>query len=96
VARHKINGLYQDSLITTCRLRPPTSSLASIAPSEAKSERSIRQSLSPAFLDSSLAKAAIEGRPPRGFGVERLIDLPMLWSEQWAALGLRASVRSLI
>ena len=71
-------------------LRHPTSSLVSIAQREVKSERSIRQSLSLAFLDPSLAKAAIEGRLPRGFGVKRLIDLPMLWSEQWAALGLRA------
>ena len=71
-------------------LRHPTSSLVSIAQREVKSERSIRQSLSLAFLDPSLAKAAIEGSLPRGFGVKRLIDLPMLWSEQWAALGLRA------
>ena len=70
-------------------LRHPISSLVSIAQREVKSERSIRQSLSLAFLDPSLAKAAIEGRLPRGFGVKRLIDLPMLWSEQWAALGLR-------
>lgn len=71
-------------------LRHPTSSLLAIAQREATSERSIRQSLSLAFLDPSLVKAAIEGRLPRGFGVKRLIDLPMLWSEQWATLGLRA------
>jgi hypothetical protein len=46
--------------------------------------------LSLAFLDPSLVKAAIEGQLPRGFRVKRLIDLPMLWSEQWATLGLRA------
>ena len=34
--------------------------------------------------------AAIEGRLPRGFGVKRLMDLPMIWSEQWTALGLKA------
>jgi hypothetical protein len=71
-------------------LRHPTSSLVAIAQREAKSERSIRQSLSLAFLDPSLAEAAIEGRLPRGFGVKRLIDLPMLWPQQWDALGLRA------
>jgi hypothetical protein len=59
-------------------LRHPTSSLVSIAQREIKSERSIRRSLSLASLDPSLAKAAIEGRLPRGFGVKRLIDLPML------------------
>ena len=27
---------------------------------------------------------------PRGFCIERLTDLPMLWSEQWGAIGLQA------
>jgi hypothetical protein len=30
------------------------------------------------------------GRLPRGFGVKRLMDLPMAWPDQWSALGLRA------
>ena len=29
------------------------------------------------------------GRLPRGFCVKRLTDLPMLWSEQWRAIGLQ-------
>jgi site-specific DNA recombinase len=37
-----------------------------------------------------IVAAAIEGRLPRGFGVKRLTDLPMLWSQQWIALDLRA------
>jgi hypothetical protein len=28
-------------------------------------------------------------RLPRGFGVKRLMDLPMAWSDQWSALGLK-------
>ena len=32
------------------------------------------------------------GRLPRGFGVKRLMDLPMAWPDQWSALGLRAPV----
>jgi hypothetical protein len=43
-----------------------------------------------AFLSPPLAAAAIEGRLPRGFSVKRLTDLPMLWSEQWRAIGLKA------
>ena len=31
----------------------------------------------------------MEGRLPRGFCVKRLTDLPMLWSEQWRAIGLQ-------
>jgi hypothetical protein len=45
--------------------------------------------LSRAFLAPPLVQAAIGGRLTRGFGVRRLIDLPMLWSEQWRTLGLR-------
>ena len=40
-----------------------------------------------------LAEAAMEGRLPRGFCVKRLTDLPMLWSEQWRALGLQAPIQ---
>ncbi|MGD1038701.1 MAG: hypothetical protein ABR878_16335, partial [Roseiarcus sp.] len=56
-------------------------------------ERSIRMTLSLAFISPVLAKAAMEGRLPRGFSVKRLVDLPMLWSEQWGALGLQAPVQ---
>ncbi len=45
--------------------------------------------LSLAFLSPALVKAAIDGRLPRGFGVKRLTDLPMGWSDQWSALGLK-------
>ena len=44
--------------------------------------------LSLAFLSPALVQAAIDGRLPRGFGVQRLTNLPMLWSEQWRAVGL--------
>ena len=50
--------------------------------------------LSLAFLAPAIVKAAIEGRLPRGFGVTRLVDLPMAWSDQWTALGLREPART--
>ena len=46
--------------------------------------------LSLAFMSPALAEAAMEGRLPRGFSIKRLTDLPMLWSEQWGAIGLQA------
>jgi hypothetical protein len=55
-----------------------------------KTERWIRRTISLAFLSPTLVKAAIDGRLPRGFGVKRLMDLPMVWPDQWPALGLRA------
>jgi site-specific DNA recombinase len=52
--------------------------------------RSIRMTLSLAFLSPEIVKAAVEGRLPRGFGLKRLVDLPMAWTDQWRTLGLRA------
>jgi hypothetical protein len=40
------------------------------------------------FLAPDLIKAAVEGRLPRGIGIERLRDLPAEWSRQFGALGL--------
>jgi site-specific DNA recombinase len=67
----------------------PIRTIESIAAPEKKTERSIRMTLSLAFLSPALVKAAIDGRLPRGFGTKRLMDLPMTWSEQWSALGLK-------
>jgi site-specific DNA recombinase len=68
----------------------PTRTIESIAAPEKKTERSIRMTTSLAFLSPDLVKAAIDGRLPRGFGTKRLMDLPMTWSEQWSALGLKS------
>ena len=40
----------------------------------------------------SAGRAAMEGRLRRGFSVKRLTDLPMLWSEQWRAIGLQEPI----
>jgi hypothetical protein len=52
------------------------------------SVRQINMTISLAFLAPNLVKAAIEGRLPRGIGVERLRDPPTEWSQQFQALGL--------
>ena len=70
--------------------RSPNQTIEALAVREGKTERSIRMTLSLAFLCPTLVKAAIEGRLPRGFGVRRLMDLPIDWSKQWSALGLKA------
>ena len=64
--------------------------IESLAAREGRTERWIRRTISLAFLCPALVKAAIDGRLPRGFGVERLMDFPMAWPDQWSALGLRA------
>jgi site-specific DNA recombinase len=71
-------------------LSDPRVTLESLASGEGKSERSIRMTLSLAFLAPEIVKAAIEGRLPRGFGPKRLVDPPMAWPDQWRTLGLQA------
>jgi site-specific DNA recombinase len=79
---------WLDELLTDSK-----QTIESIAARESKSERSIRMTLSLAFLSPDLVKAAIDGRLPRGFGLTRLVDLPFAWTDQWAALGLKAPAR---
>jgi site-specific DNA recombinase len=52
------------------------------------SVRQVNMTISLAFLAPNLVKAAVEGRLPRGIGVERLRDPPTEWSRQFDALGL--------
>ena len=40
------------------------------------------------FLAPDIVKAAVEGRLPRGYGLKRLVDLPMAWPHQWRAMTL--------
>ena len=62
--------------------------LDAIARREGRSERSIRATLSLAFLDPRLVRAAIDGSLPRGINAKHLVDLPPHWPDQWQALGL--------
>ncbi len=52
------------------------------------SVRQVNMTISLAFLAPNLVKAAVEGRLPRGIGIERLRDLSTEWSRQFEALGL--------
>jgi hypothetical protein len=82
-ARHWLDQLVAD----------PAISIASIAAREKRTERSIRQTLSLAFLDPALVETALQGQLPSGFGLKRLLDLPVAWPEQWTRLGLEAPAR---
>ena len=79
-ARRWLDELLSNSLLT----------LEAIALREGRTARSIRMTLSLAFLAPEIVKAAVEGRLPRGFGLKRLVDLPMAWPDQWRTLGLQA------
>jgi site-specific DNA recombinase len=75
-------------------LTDPRLTLESLASREGRTVRSIRMTLSLAFLAPEIVKAAVEGRLPRGFGLKRLVDLPMAWPDQWRALGLQAPAQA--
>jgi hypothetical protein len=62
--------------------------VAQLCAREKCSVRQVNMTISLAFLAPNLVKAAIEGRLPRGIGVERLRDPPTEWSRQFEALGL--------
>jgi site-specific DNA recombinase len=59
-----------------------------IAAREKCSVRQVNLTLSLAFLAPALVKAAVEGRLPRGIGIERLRDPEVEWALQFEALGL--------
>ena len=75
-------------------LSDPGQTLESLASREGKTERSIRMTLSLAFLAPEIVEAAVEGRLPRGFGLKRLVDLPMACADQWRALRLQAPAQA--
>ena len=61
---------------------------APICTREKCSVRQVNITISLAFLAPNLIKAAVEGRLPRGIGIERLRDPPTEWGRQFDALGL--------
>src|SRR6476661_5325548 len=60
-----------------------------IATRQKCSVRQVNMTISLAFLAPDLVRAAVEGRLPRGLGVERLRDAPAEWHQQFEALGLK-------
>ncbi len=78
-ARSWLDGLVKGTI----------SDIAELAARHNRSERSIRQTLSLAFLDPVLIDAACSGTLPRGYGISRLMDLPSRFADQWRALGLQ-------
>jgi len=62
--------------------------VAELCVREKCSVRQVNMTISLAFLAPNLVKAAVEGRLPRGVGIERLRDPATEWSRQFEALGL--------
>jgi site-specific DNA recombinase len=62
--------------------------VAELCAREKCSVRQVNMTISLALLAPNLVKAAVEGRLPRGIGIERLRNPPTEWSRQFEALGL--------
>jgi site-specific DNA recombinase len=62
--------------------------VAELCVREKCSVRQVNMTMSLALLAPNLVRAAVEGRLPRGIGIERLRDPPTEWSRQFEALGL--------
>jgi hypothetical protein len=84
----RIGGDWNWALLSDSEL-----TLESLALREGKTDRSIRMTLSLAFLAPNIVRAEVEGSLPRGYRLKRLVDLPMAWSDQWQALGLQPPPR---
>jgi hypothetical protein len=56
--------------------------ISQIAKRERRSERSVRMTISLAFLSPTIVKAAIDGTLPYGVGVTQLIEAPADWNDQ--------------
>ena len=50
--------------------------------------RHVERMISYAFLAPDIVRAVAEGRLPRGVNARALADAPILWTEQWRAIGL--------
>jgi site-specific DNA recombinase len=56
--------------------------IEALAARERRSGRSATMQLSLAFLAPNLVKAIVDSQMPRGVGLTRMMDLPVVWSEQ--------------
>ena len=63
-------------------------SLDALVAREAKTERSVRMTLSLASLSPGIVRLLLAGRFSRGVGIRDLVDLPAFWAEQERALGM--------
>lgn len=62
--------------------------IAALSAKHQISEKTVRSTLSLAFLAPDIVQAAIDGRLPRGLGVSQMTDLPADWDFQRQQFGL--------
>ena len=62
--------------------------IRSLAIKHKLSEKTVRSTLSLAFLAPDIVQAAIDGKLPRGLGISSMTDLPADWVQQRRQLGI--------
>ena len=62
--------------------------VGSLAVKHRLSEKTVRSTISLAFLAPDIVQAAIDCKLPRGLGISQMTDLPADWSEQHRQLGI--------
>jgi site-specific DNA recombinase len=71
-----------------------TMSIDRLASREGRSRRSVQMLLSLNSLCPKIVRGLIAGQLPRGIGITKLVDLPVLWNEQFDTLGIVSTVNN--
>jgi site-specific DNA recombinase len=82
-----LRGIAQGRLWLDQLIAGQVEGITALAARQKVSEKTVRSTLSLAFLTPDIVQAAIDGKLPRGLGVTQMSDLPMEWAAQRQQLG---------
>jgi site-specific DNA recombinase len=77
-----LKGIAQGRLWLDQLIEGHVKDINTLAAKKGVSEKTVRSTLSLAFLAPDIVQAAIDGKLPRGLGVTQMTDLPMDWVAQ--------------
>lgn len=83
-----LKGIAQGRLWLDQLIEGQVESINDLTSKQSVSEKTVRSTLSLAFLAPDIVQAAIDGKLPRGIGVTQMTDLPMDWAAQRQQLGI--------
>ncbi len=83
-----LKGISQGRRWLESLLESKVADVATLARQHDVSEKTVRSTLSLAFLAPDIIQAAIDGKLPRGLGISQMTDLSVDWSEQRRQLGI--------
>jgi site-specific DNA recombinase len=83
-----LKGIAQGRLWLDQLIEGHVEGISALATKQCVSEKTVRSTLSLAFLAPDIVQAAIVGKLPRGLGVTQMTDLPVDWAAQRQQLGI--------